>query len=169
MSTAPEMITAPSQTRKSEHTALLGWSGFVVVALAGIFYLPQLIPVPPSVSDSYFVGYSNRSGVLLLIFFLLVGGYFCRFIKLRSHDASFSEPVSREKVWLWLGVFGVGWAFVYLLARGLGGFGESGFLIDRIKMLADGGDTLQRFRISLRPYLPLWAARSYATASVGGR
>ena len=82
-----QMSIAPSQTRKSERIALLRWSGFIVVALTGMFYLPQLLPVAPSISDSYFVGYSNRAGVLLLLFFLVLGGYFCRFIEFRSHDA----------------------------------------------------------------------------------
>ena len=141
----PQMSIAPSQTRKSKRIALLRWSGFIVVALTGVFYLPQLLPVAPSISDSYFVGYSNRAGVLVLLFFLVLGGYFCRFIEFRSHDASFSERVPREKVWLWVGIFSAGWAFVYFLARGLQGFAESIYLIDRLKMLTEGGTPYKDF------------------------
>src|ERR1700722_8210753 len=140
-----QMSIAPSQTRKSKRVALLGWSGFIVVALTGIFYLPQLVPVAPSISVSYFVGYSNRTGVLLLLFFLVLGGYFCRFIEFRPHDASFNERVPQEKVWLWVGVFTAVWACVFFLARGLQGYSESGFLIDRVKMLAEGGTPYKDF------------------------
>jgi hypothetical protein len=141
----PQMSLAPAQTAKPSHLALLLWSGFIAVALAGIFYLPQLLPVPPSISDSYFVGYSNRAGVLLLLFFLVLGGYLCRSIEFRSHDASFSERVPREKVWLWVAIFSAGWVLVYFLAQGLQGFAESVYLIDRLKMLAEGGTPYKDF------------------------
>lgn len=145
------MSVALSQTRTSNRIALVRWGGFVVLALVSIFYLPQLLPVAPSISDSYFLGYSNRAGVVLLLFFLVLGGYFCRFIEFRSHDASLGERVSREKVWLWLGLFCAGWAFVYFLARGLQGFAESVYLIDRLKMLTEGGTPYNDFEYAYGP------------------
>jgi hypothetical protein len=47
----------------------------VVMLMAhwGNIDLPPLVPVAPSISDSYFVGYSNRAGVMLLLFFLVLG------------------------------------------------------------------------------------------------
>jgi hypothetical protein len=147
----PKVSIAPAQAEKSKRFALLGWSGFILVSLTGIFYLPQLVPVVPSISDSYFVGYSNRTGVILLLFCLILGGYFCRFIEFRSHDASFKDRVPQEKVWLWVGVFSAGWAFVYFLARGLQGFSESGYLIDRVKMLAEGATPYKDFEFAYGP------------------
>jgi hypothetical protein len=147
----PQVSVAPSQTRESKRIALVRWSGFIVAALVGIFYIPLFFPVAPSISASYFVGYNNRAGVLLLLFFLVLGGYFCGFIEFRSSDASSSERVPRGKVWLWVGIFSVGWAFVYLLGRGLQGFGESIYLIDRLKMLAEGGTPYKDFEFAYGP------------------
>ncbi len=146
-----QVSIAPSQSKTSKRIALLRWSGFIVVALTGIFYLPQLVPVAPSISDSYAVGYRNGAGVMLLLFFLVLGGYFCRFIEFRPHDESFNERVPKEKVWLWAGVFSAGWACVFFLARGLQGFSESGYLIDRVKMLAEGGTPYKDFEWAYGP------------------
>jgi hypothetical protein len=46
---------------------------FVVLSFVAVFYLPYLVPVPPSASESYIFGYSNRLGVLLLLLLTSIG------------------------------------------------------------------------------------------------
>jgi hypothetical protein len=48
----------------------------------------------------------------------------------------------------WMGVFAVGWAAMYLLVHGLQGFGESQYLIDRMKMVAEGARPYKDFEFA---------------------
>ena|GEM_PF-1381321 len=117
-------------------------AAFVLVGMVSVFVVPQYVPVSPSISDSYFFGYSNRTGVLLLLLCLAVGAFFSRYLRIHFSEAGGETRLPRRVIWLWMAIFAAGWAVMYVLVRGTQGFGESVYLLDRVKMLAAG----------LRPY-----------------
>jgi hypothetical protein len=117
---------------------MIRWAIFVFVALASILLLPELAPVSPSVSASYIFGYNNRVGVLLLIGFLVCGGVFSKELGVAFLPPSVGKKIPVRLIALWMGIFAAAWAVMYLLVHGLGGFGESLYLIDRVKMLSEG-------------------------------
>src|SRR6266702_2860939 len=140
-------LTGP-QRQIERRWPLAGWVLFVVVALGSILVLPTLVAVSPSISDSYLFGYSNRTGVLLLFGFLVVGGIFCRTLDIRFRPPLRGNGIPRRVIAKWMGVFAAGWAAMYFLVYGLQGFGESPYLIDRVKMLAEGGRPYKDFEFA---------------------
>ena len=128
-----------------------GWVAFVLVALGTIFCLPSLIPVAPTLSDSYLFGFSNRAGVMLLLFFLALAAFLSKSLKFHLLDLPPATSVTRNDVWGAMVIFGTAWAVMYRFTFGLGGFGESLYLIDRLKLLANGQTPYKDFEFVYGP------------------
>jgi len=150
------------RTRGNARSILL--SLFVLVALISIFWVPRFIPMAPSVSDSYIFGYNNRAGILLVVTFLAIGS----FLFGRSCDAVPAEDdpaaIPNRVVAVWMLVFLLCAAGVYLLVRGVGGVGDSGYFIYRLKDLAAGKAPYTEFEFAYGPlllYVPLTLMRVF--------
>ena len=114
------------------------FSVYVVASLAAIFYLPTLVPMHPSASDSYLFGYNNRAGVALLLLLVSIGAIWTKGFNLEFFAAEASEPVPQRT--LLISLLGVLCACLamYMLAGRFGGFGESSYEIDRVWLTAQG-------------------------------
>lgn len=123
---------------KMEIRQIAAYVAFVAVALVVIFILPRFISVSPAYSDSYLFAYSNRVGTLCLLFSLAVGGYYFRRLPLRFPKAAVSADVATGAVWTWTIIFAVACGVMYVFVRGLEGFGESAYLIDRMRLVGEG-------------------------------
>lgn len=132
-------------------------AGSSFLGMVAIFYLPQLFPTTPSISDSYLFGYNNRLGTLLLLLLLLAIGYYCPSLQLTQTRET--TPVSRRYLHSWLLIFIAGWGIMFFLTQGLRGFGESAYLIDRVNMLAAGGSPYKGFEFAYGPFF-LYAPRA---------
>lgn len=124
------------------------WAIFAASALTAIFLIPQFVSVPPSISPSYIFGYSNRTAVLLLMGFLVLAGFFSSGLKIEFKQAAPPTPIPKKILWIWMAVFAAAGITMSFLVRGLHGFEESVYLIDRIKMLALGGRPFKGFEFA---------------------
>jgi hypothetical protein len=125
-------------------------------SLAALFLIPRLIPASPSISDSWLFGFNNRVFVLLLLVFLIA---FSRTLRWRFPADGQVGAVSHRLVWVWIAIFFVACCGIWYLVRGLGGFGESTYLIDRVNALAEGQVPYRDFEFAYGPlliYVP-WA------------
>ncbi len=111
---------------------------YTIAALAAIFFFPYYFPLTPSASASYLFGYNNRAAVLILLILVAAGVIGTRGLHLRLLAAANSQPI-RRKVFLYsLAAVLLVCAALYLLTGRLGGFGESGYEIDRIWLTSIG-------------------------------
>jgi hypothetical protein len=111
---------------------------FFIFGLFAIFYVPSLIPVRPALSVSYVFNYSNRAGVALVILFTTIAALWTKGMGLRFAEDGDSEPIPLRVLALSLLTVLCGCALMYGFAGRYGGFGESGYLIDRAWMLSRG-------------------------------
>ena len=101
-------------------------------------FFPYYFPLTPSASASYLFGYNNRAAVLILLILVAAGVIGTRGLHLRLLAAANSQPI-RRKVFLYsLAAVLLVCAALYLLTGRLGGFGESGYEIDRIWLTSIG-------------------------------
>jgi hypothetical protein len=124
------------------------WTIFAASALTAIFVVPQFVPVTPSISPSYIFGYSNHTGVLLLLGFLVLAGVFSSGLQVEFQRAASPTRIPKQILWIWMAVFAVAGTAMCFLVRGLHGFEESAYLIDRIKMLAMGERPFKDFEFA---------------------
>jgi len=111
---------------------------YAAVSLAAIFYLPTLVPMHPTASDSYLFGYNNRAGVVLLLLFSAVGAIWTKGMNLKLAAPGASEAVPRKVLLISLLAVLSGCLAMYLFAGRFGGFGESSYEIDRAWLLSQG-------------------------------
>ena len=131
---------------------------YVLIALATIFYLPRLIPMAPSASDSYLFGYNNRAGIILLFFFVAVGAILTRGFEIGAKATMGNRRLPRTMLLWSLALVAIGCAAMYLFAGRYNGFGESFYLIDRIWLLHMGRVPYRDFEFAYGPaqlYCPL--------------
>ena len=69
------------------------FAAYIVGGLAAIFYLPSLVPLHPSASDSYLFAYNNRAGVAILLLLVVIGSVWTRGLSLKLSTTGVSEPV----------------------------------------------------------------------------
>jgi len=111
---------------------------YVVCSLTAVFYLPTLVPLHPTASDSYVFAYNNRVGILLLLLLVAIGTAWTKGLNLQLRTESASQAVStKDLAWSLLAVL-CGCLAMYMLAGRFGGFGESSYEIDRAWLLAQG-------------------------------
>jgi hypothetical protein len=150
--TQSRAVAASSQPQSKQlrntNWAIAGWSSFVLAGLASIFFIPRLVSVSPSISSSYLFNYSNRTGILILLGFLVVGGYFSKSLRVHFRAPSVEGKISAPLLAQWMGITAVIWAVMYFLVHGLQGFAESLYMIDRLKMLVEGGRPYRDFEFA---------------------
>jgi hypothetical protein len=106
--------------------------------LAAIFYLPSLVPLAPSVSDSYVFGYNNRAGIVLLLLLVAIGSVWTKGLNLELRTTGVSQPIPLKTLIVSLIAVLFGCLAMYMLAGRFGGFGESSYQIDHVWMLSQG-------------------------------
>lgn len=111
---------------------------YVVCSLIAIFYLPYLVPLPPTASDSYIFGYNNRVGIVLLVLLVTIGSVWFRGLNLQFCAGGPSRPVSLKILVASLIAVLLGCLTMYAVAGRFGGFGESSYEIDRLWLLSQG-------------------------------
>lgn len=111
---------------------------YAVISLAAILYLPSLVPLPPSASDSYLFGYNNRVGIVLLLFFVAIGSIWTKGMNLRLSTTGAAHPIPLRFLIISLVMVLSGCLVMYMLAGRFGGFGESSYEIDRAWLLSQG-------------------------------
>jgi hypothetical protein len=111
---------------------------YVLCSLAAVFYLPYLVPMHPTASDSYLFGYNNHAGVVLLLLLVTIGSIWTEGLNLKLPSTGASKSVSRTTLaWSLLAVL-LGCAVMYMLAARFGGTYETGYEMDRGWMLSIG-------------------------------
>jgi hypothetical protein len=131
---------------------------YILIALAAIFYLPRLVPSSPSAADSYLFGYNNRTGIILLVFFVGLGVVCTRGFNLQTKLPPAPRPLPRWMLGIAVLLVLVGCAAMYLVAGRYHGFGESFYLIDRISLLDQGRVPYRDFEFVYGPaqlYVPI--------------
>ena len=108
--------------------------------LAAVFSLPYLVPVAPSVSLSYLVGYNNHAAFLLLSLGSVVFAVLCR--KRFAESISANQPLGLPSLLLALLVTLACCAYRLLpLAHHQIG-GEAAYTLNRIQMLLQGSSPI---------------------------
>lgn len=111
---------------------------YILGSLVVILYIPYLIPVPPSGSDSYLFGYNNRAGIVFLLLAVTVGAIFTKGVGFPFRTAARSQTVGTKTLVISLLAMLPGCIGMYVLAGRLGGFGESAYGIDRAWLWSQG-------------------------------
>jgi hypothetical protein len=111
---------------------------YIVCSLAAIFYLPSLVPLHPSVSDSYVFAYNNRVGIALLLSLVAIGSVWTKGLNLQLRTTSVSQPLPLKILFYSLLAVMSGCLAMYMLAGRFGGLGESSYFIDRAWLLSQG-------------------------------
>jgi hypothetical protein len=153
---ADPSLSTQLRVNRANHVSGMRMTGpwfavYAVVALAAIFYLPRLIPMAPSASDSYLFGYNNRAGIVLLCLFVAVGVILTRGFGIGVAEISETRRVPREMLLWSVGLVALGCAVMYLFAGRYNGFGESFYLIDRIWLLHIGRVPYKEFEFAYGP------------------
>ena len=133
----------------------------------GVF-VPYLVPVAPTISLSYVVGYNNRVALLLFVAAALAFAYLTRGVLARTGNEQ-DQPMRRADLLIGLAV-----VLVALLARHhrmQPPKSEAAYAIDRLQMLVSGVRPYTGFEFVYGPlqlYLPLLVSRVFRTSVVIG-
>ena len=129
---------APQTTSNVLTVSRWAFIAYIAFSLAAIAFLPTLVPSPPSASDSYLFGYDNRAGIILLLFFVLIGVLWTKGLNLQFFPSRDSRPVPKTTLILALLAVLCGCVVMYTFAGRHTGFAESFYLIDRSWLLLHG-------------------------------
>jgi hypothetical protein len=146
-----ETLTKSRATARKSRGAWWLLAGLVAAGLILIFWLPRCVPLQPTISDSYLFGYNNRAGVLLLLAELVLAGIYSGRLGLTFPAGGRTAPVSRRAVRVWMLAFLLACIGLWLLVRGLGGWSESRYMIDRLEALASGQTPYRDFQFVYGP------------------
>lgn len=138
------------------------FGAFIVFSLLAVFYLPYFVPVPPSATESYIFGYSNRLGILLLLLLVSLGAIWTRGLKLAFVSNEESAWVPLRYLWYFLFIEFAGCAAMYFKVRRFGGVAEAAYEVQRIWLLSRGKVPQIDFEWTYGPgllYVPLWIHR----------
>jgi hypothetical protein len=154
----------------TQKTAIRTWL-VATLALFLVFWLPYNVPVQPSVSDSYLFGFSNKTFEVLLLLFVAALVISERGLAPRLPGRAASLPIPQRTLLAVLAVVAAVCAVMYFLSRGLGGYDESRYLIDRVRLLAEGRTPYREFEFAYGPLLlygPLAIARMFGIGIESG-
>jgi hypothetical protein len=142
---------------------------YVGVGLAAIFYLPSMVPLRPTASDSYLFGYNNRAAVVLLLLLVGIAAIWTNGLNLKLSTSGVSLPVPRKTLLISLLAVLAGCLAMYVLAGRFGGLGESSYEIDRAWMLSQGKTPYVDFEWPFGAallYIPLLFSRLFSIGIV---
>ena len=154
-----------SEDRVETHLAALRSPGkrllFVYFALSlfAIFYIPYFFPVPPSTSDSYIFGYSNRVGIILLLLLVSIGAIWTKGLNLNFSANGPSPEVPLKYLGLSLAIEFGSCVAMYFAAGRRASFGEPEYEVSRIWLLTQGRVPYRDFECNRGPfflYPPQW-------------
>src|SRR5580692_9295008 len=111
---------------------------YVLVSVTAVFYVPYLFAVQPAASPSYYFGYNNRLGVLLLLTLVAFGSIWTREINYSFVDTVNHSKSSQKALVLALTAVSIACLFMFAIAGRQGGFLESSYDIDRTWLLLQG-------------------------------
>jgi hypothetical protein len=111
---------------------------YALVSTAAILYLPYFFPLRPTASGSYYFGYNNRVGIILLIVFSIGGALWTRGLNLDLRPAGPAKDVSLKTLWICVSTTLASCVAMNLVAGRFGGFRESSYEIDRAWLLSQG-------------------------------
>jgi hypothetical protein len=133
----------------------------VAAFLVALSTVPYHFPIAPNFSEAYLFGYNNRVGMAIVALGLILLAAFGP--KLNPQPSTRPDkPLTRRTLAKALAISFVASTLCYLLTRGLNGFNESIYLIDRVQMLLDGRTPYTQFEFAygaLFLYVPAWLAR----------
>jgi hypothetical protein len=153
-------LTAPATGRVPTLRSIYSIAAALFLLLVAVFFLPYLVPVAPSVSLSYLVGYNNHAAFLLFSLGSLALAILCR--KQFSHSLSIDQPLGLPSLVIALFVALTCCAYRLLpLARHQPG-GEALYALNRIQMLVQGFRPYRDFEFAYGPahlYIPVLLMR----------
>jgi hypothetical protein len=128
--------------------------------LAAVFFLPYLVPVAPSVSVSYLVGYNNRAAFLLFSLGSVLFALLCR--KPFAESESVDQPLGLPSLLIALAVTlaSCAWRLLPFARHQIGG--EALYTLNRIQMLLQGLRPYRDFEFAYGPahlYIPVLIMR----------
>ena len=141
---------------------------FLLGAVAAVWFVPYLVPVTPTISLSYVVGFNNRAAVVLFGMAALAFALLTRGVLARVGDEQ-DQPMRRVDLLVGLAV-----VLIALLARHhrmQPPKSEAAYAIDRLQMLVSGVRPYTGFEFVYGPlqlYVPLLIARLFRTSVVNG-
>jgi hypothetical protein len=124
-----------------------------LLLLALMFWIPWHISVQPAVSDSYLFGFSNRAFEVLLLLVALIIAFSQNYFAFSLPQPISSPPVPRSVLFGVLAAVAGICTAMCLLTHGLSGYDESRYLIDRVRLLAEGQTPYQDFEFAYGPLL----------------
>jgi hypothetical protein len=137
---------------------------FIMAALALVFWLPLRIPMHPSGSISFELGFNNRAALVGFLAVLALGCFSTRGLNMEpTAGDAVSEPDSQTLLWGLLAT-AVCCAVMAWVAHFTWGMDESPYLIGRVRTLLLGQRPYQDFEFIYGPlllYMPAWVARAF--------
>lgn len=137
-------------------------AGWAALAVAALVWLPYHVAVPPTFSDSYLFGFNNRAGVAIILVFGLGIAIFAPGFGFSSNLPEEEKPLSRSTLYKALALTVALSGLIFFATRRLGGFDESVYLIDRVKLLLEGHIANRDFEWPYGVFFlygPAWIAR----------
>lgn len=150
----------PGSNRKRYLLLLYAALGLIIV-----FWIPYFVPMQPAASASYHFGFNNRTGILLLFFFLGSIAVWTRGTRFPFLETGRSQPAPLKILAVMLVAVLVGCCLMYAFAARFGGFGESSYEIDRVWLLSQGKAPYTDFEWPFGAsflYVPLFFSRLFS-------
>jgi hypothetical protein len=128
--------------------------------LAAVFFLPYLVPVTPSVSLAYLVGYSNRTALVIFVVGSVLFALLCR--NLFPEGTSTDEPISLSPLIIALAIAVAACCFrLFSHEKHVVGV-EASYAVNRVQMLVQRLRPYRDFEFAYGPahlYIPVVIAR----------
>lgn len=153
------VLIAPTQNRSVPSILVV-----LALGLSAIYLIPFHVPVHDGLSDSYLLGFSNRTAIALLLAFTLGFALWVRGLGLRLPVSSSGEANSFRRT----GRIGVvcsvaGALFLWICAGPIAPLGEAQYFLDRYAMFGMGARLYRDFEFDYGPlmfYPAVWIART---------
>ena len=142
---------------------------FCLAGAIGICVLPYFLPVTPSFSDSYSLGFSNRGALVVFLLFALLFAWWRG--EVAEEPANGGRAVSKRAMAWALGLTVLFEGTVWWYGTRLTPMHESLYLLDRLRHLAQGRRVYADFEFAYGAgllYVPLWLSRSLHLSLVNG-
>ncbi|SFS01810.1 hypothetical protein SAMN05421771_0618 [Granulicella pectinivorans] len=160
----------PDRWRKPRRRSLRSVMATCMLGGAVVLAVPYFVPVPPSVGDSYALGFSNKAAWMLFLAFAAV---FCWWRGEIEPDAGTMEmaPLGRKQLLWALGLTLVTQVALWWYGARFGPQFEAPYLMDRLGHLAEGRKVFADFEFAYGAgllYVPLWLSRGLKVSLLNG-